>query len=173
MAADAKEAVEALEDVGSVQVTLVDHQLSEEINEGLAHGRGFDEIFPSDTEGTGLIELRARFDSKAFIARQQGLYKALIEAGATSGSCAGSGSLSCPTTRTRPGISIERQFGHRRLRLGTVPRQRRRDADPRGRTRPAHALRPHGERDIEGNASFCRGLLATRYGLEPTAEVRT
>jgi hypothetical protein len=25
---------------------------------------------------------------------------------------------------------------------------------------------------IEGNASFCRGLLATRYGLEPTEEVR-
>jgi Predicted metal-sulfur cluster biosynthetic enzyme len=83
MASDAKEAVGALEGVGSVQVTLVDHQLSEEINEGLSQGKDFDEVFPADTAGTGLAGLRTRFESKAFIARQEGVYRTLVAAGAT------------------------------------------------------------------------------------------
>jgi metal-sulfur cluster biosynthetic enzyme len=173
MAADAKEAVGALEGVGSVQVTLVDHQLSEEINEGLAQGRGFDEIFPGDTVGTGLAELRTRFDSKAFIARQQGLYRALVEAGAT------------PEQLCRlrigqlPDSPDTARYLDRRARLGIDTS----DAAPflvnaDGTPIPEEELDRHMlfarmvSVTIEGNASFCRGLLATRYGLEPTEEVR-
>jgi metal-sulfur cluster biosynthetic enzyme len=172
MAADAKGAVEALPGVGRVQVTLVDHQLSEEINEGLAQGRDFDEIFPDDTAGTGLAGLRARFESKAFIARQEGVYRALVKAGATDAQVAGLRLRDLPETP-----EVERYLD-RRGRLGIDTSE----AAPflvsaEGVPIPEDEIDRHmlfarmvGV-SIEGNASFCRGLLAARYGLTPTEEV--
>jgi hypothetical protein len=153
-------------------VTLIDHQLSDEINEGLAQGRDFDEIFPSDTEGTGLAGLRARFESKAFIARQEGVYRALVKAGATDAQVAGLRLRDLPETP-----EVERYLD-RRGRLGIDTSE----AAPflvsaEGVAIPEHEIDRHmlfarmvGV-SIEGNASFCRGLLAARYGLTPTEEV--
>ncbi len=172
MAADAKEAVEALPGVGSVQVTLIDHQLSEEINEGLAQGRDFDEIFPDDTVGTGLAGLRARFESKAFIARQEGVYRSLIQAGATDAQVAG---LRLGDLPESPDVD---RYLDRRARLGIDTSE----AAPflvsaEGVPIPEEEIDRHmlfarmvGV-SIEGNASFCRGLLAARYGLTPNEEV--
>ena len=173
MASDAKEAVGALEGVGSVQVTLIDHQLSDEINEGLAQGKDFDEVFPSDTEGTGLAGLRARFESKAFIARQEGVYRSLIAAGAEP----------AQVVRLRlgelPGSPDVDRYLDRRARLGL-------DISPSAPFLVSAEGVPITEDEldrhmlfarmvgvsIEGNASFCRGLLAARYGITPTEEVR-
>jgi metal-sulfur cluster biosynthetic enzyme len=171
MASDAKEAVGALDGVGSVQVTLIDHQLSEEINEGLAQGRDFDEIFPSDTSGTGLAGLRHRFESKAFIARQEGVYRALIQAGATDSQIAGLRLKDLPDT---PDVG---RYLDRRTRLGLDT-----SATALFLVSAEGVPVPEEEIDrhmlfarmvgvsIEGNASFCRGLLAARYGLTPTEE---
>ncbi|MGH2651606.1 MAG: iron-sulfur cluster assembly protein, partial [Actinomycetota bacterium] len=171
MASDAKEAVEAVPGVGSVQVNLVDNQLSDEINEGLAEGRGFDEVFPDDTAGTGLAGLRARFESKAFIARQEGIYRSFVQAGATPGD----------VTRLRladlPDNSDVERYLDRRTRLGL-------DISPEAPFLVTAEGVPVSEAEldrfmlfarmvgvsIEGNASFCRGLLAARYGT-PTQEV--
>jgi metal-sulfur cluster biosynthetic enzyme len=174
MAADAKQAVEALEGVGNVQVTLVDNQLSDEINEGLAQDKNFDEIFPSDTAGTGLAELRARFDNKAFIARQERLYRELIGAGATPEQ------LCRLRVGQLPDSPDTDRYLDRRARLGIDTS----DGAPflvtaEGAPIPEEELDRHMlfarmvSVSIEGNASFCRGLLATRYGIQPTEEVRT
>ena len=171
MAADAKEAVEALPDVGDVQVTLIDHQLSDEINEGLASGRDFDEIFPSDTEGTGLAGLRYRFESKAFIARQEGVYRALVRDGATDAQVAGMRLCDLPAS---PDVD---RYLDRRARLGLdtsagAPFLVSAEGVPISEEEiDRHMLfaRMVGV-SIEGNASFCRGLLAVRYGT-PTQEV--
>lgn len=172
MAADAKEAVEALPDVGDVQVTLIDHQLSEEINEGLASGRDFDEIFPSDTSGVGLAGLRHRFESKAFIARQEGVYRALVRDGATDAQVAGMHLCDLPAS---PDVD---RYLDRRARLGLDT-----SAGAPFLVSAEGVPISEGEIDrhmlfarmvgvsIEGNASFCRGLLAVRYGLTPTEEV--
>ncbi len=172
MAADAKEAVGALPGVGSVHVTLIDHQLSEEINEGLAQGRDFDDIFPSDTSGVGLAGLRHRFESKAFIARQEGVYRSLVRAGATDAQVAALTLADLPDTP-----DVERYLD-RRGRLGldtseTAPFLVTAEGVPiREEEIDRHMLfaRMVGV-SIEGNASFCRGLLAARYGLTPTEEV--
>src|SRR5437764_6977340 len=83
MAADAKAAVATVDGVTEVAIRLIDHHAAEEINDGLAAGRDFDETFPDETAGDGLSEVRLRFDRKAFVARQQQLYKQLAEDGMT------------------------------------------------------------------------------------------
>jgi metal-sulfur cluster biosynthetic enzyme len=173
MAADAKAAVRALEGIGEVRVTLADHFASDEINRGLAEARGFDETFPQDAAGVGLAELRTLFDRKAFISRQERLYRSLVETG------------------------VSRQ-GAARLRVGDLPdtpearayleRRAGLDIDTAedapflvtsdGTSIPDEELDRHlrfartVSVSIEGNASFCRGVLATRYGIEAFEEAR-
>jgi metal-sulfur cluster biosynthetic enzyme len=173
MAADAKAAVGALDGVGAVHVTLFDHHASDEINEGLALAKDFDTTFPGDTAGTGLADLRSLFDRKAFISRQERLYRSLIEAGITSGEAA----------RLRigdlPDTPETRRYLERRGFMGIDTSE---DAPflvtPAGKPIPEDEVDRHMRFartvrvSIEGNASFCRGLLATRYGITASEEVR-
>ena len=171
MAADAKAAVTALDGVSSVKVTLFDHHASDEINDGLADGKDFDETFPDETAGTGLAGLRAIFDKKAFIARQQQLYRSLSEAGLTAGEAVRLKLSDLPDTPDT------RRYLDRRARMaidtsGDAPFL----VDADGSPIPEEDLDRHlmfarmvGV-SIEGNASFCRGLLATRYGLTESKE---
>lgn len=174
MAADAKAAVGALEDVGTVHVALFDHHASDEINRGLAQEKDFDETFPGDTAGTGLTDLRSIFDRKAFVSRQERLYRSLIEAGIVPAKAA----------RLRigdlPDTPEARRYLERRAWMGIDTSE---DAPflvtPDGRPIPEEELDRHMRFartvsvSIEGNASFCRGLLATRYGNTAFQEVRT
>lgn len=166
MAGDAKAALERLEGVAAVSVRLVDHHAAGEINDGLATDRPFDDIFPGETAGTGLSELRRRFDRKAFIARQQQLYRSLAEAGLSPAA----------VTRLRladlPEGPATRRYLDRRARLALdtspgAPFLVTVDGDPIGdEDLDRHLLFARTVSvSIEGNASFCRGLLATRYGL--------
>jgi metal-sulfur cluster biosynthetic enzyme len=174
MAVDAKTVVQALDPDAQVRVLLVDHHASDEINDSLAEGKDFDDAFPEETAGTGLADLRLRFNKKAFIARQEQLYRSLTAGGLT------------PTAVTRlrivdlPDTAETRRYLNRRARVGL---------DVAGDAPflvTAEGV-PISENDleryllfartvsvsIEGNASFCRGLLATRYGLpEPKEATR-
>jgi metal-sulfur cluster biosynthetic enzyme len=174
MAADAKSAVGALEGVGRCTVTLFDHHASEEIDEGLASGKDFDETFTGQTAGDGLAGVRTLFDRKAFLARQEELYRALLAAGTPPGQ----------TARLRvgdlPDSDEARRYLERRARIGL-------DTGGDAPFLVTPAGQPIAEEDvdrhmrfartisvsIEGNASFCRGLLATRYGTTASKEVRT
>jgi metal-sulfur cluster biosynthetic enzyme len=171
MAIDAKTAVEAVEGVNDAAIRLIDHQQADEINNGLAAGLDFDATFPGDTAGEGLAEVRLRFDRKAFVARQQEVYRQLAGNGLTPPDILG---LSLADLLDTPEV---RRYLDRRARVGldtsgTAPFL----VDLEGKAITAETLDRHlifartVSVSIEGNASFCRGLLATRYGLTEAKE---
>jgi metal-sulfur cluster biosynthetic enzyme len=168
MVADARAAVEAVPGAGRAEIVLEDHHASEEINTGVAEGRGFAGTFPGEATGE-LDELRLVFRRKAFLARQERLARSLLDAGMTTERLAATrlGDL-------EDGDEV-RKYLARRAELGLpVDRDAFLLVDPAGGRVPADrvvaSLRfaQTVRISIEGNASFCRGMLATRYGL-PTA----
>ncbi len=171
MAVDAKKAVEAVDGVTDVAIRLIDHHASDEINSGLDAGKDFDETFPGDTAGSGLAEVRQRFDRKAFVARQQEVYRQLTEQGMTPAEILGL------TVGDLPDTPEARRYLDRRARveLDTSP-EAPFLVDLDGKAVTAETLDRHlifartVSVSIEGNASFCRGLLAARYGLEESEE---
>ena len=167
MAADARAAVAVVEGVTDVVIRLIDHHASDEINGGLASGKDFDDTFPGETAGSGLAEVRLRFDRKAFVARQQEVYRQLTDGGMTPEGILGLiiGDL--------PDTPETRRYLDRRARVGldtsgAAPFL----VDLDGNAITTETLDRHlvfartVSVSIEGNASFCRGLLATRYGLD-------
>jgi metal-sulfur cluster biosynthetic enzyme len=173
MAVDAKSAVGAVDGVTKVAIRLIDHHASEEINNGLDDGKDFDETFPGETAGEGLAEVRQRFDRKAFVARPQELYKQLTGNGLTPTDILALNVADLPDTPEA------RRYLDRRARVGLDTSG---DApylvDLDGKAVTAENLDRHllfaraVSVSIEGNASFCRGLLAVRYGLTETNEVK-
>ena len=174
MAVDAKEAVGAVDGVTDVAIRLIDHHASDEINSGLDAGKDFDETFPIDTAGEGLAEVRQRFDRKAFVARQQEVYRQLTENGMEPAEILGL------TIGDLPDTTEARRYLDRRARVNLDTS----DGAPflvnlDGKAVTAETLDRHlifartVSVSIEGNASFCKGLLATRYGLPEPKEAMT
>jgi metal-sulfur cluster biosynthetic enzyme len=83
MAADARNAVRRLPEVGRIAVRLEDHYTGEEINAAVALGDGFTGAFPGETDDDELDALRELFQRKALVARQSRLCEALLADGAT------------------------------------------------------------------------------------------
>jgi metal-sulfur cluster biosynthetic enzyme len=169
MASDAKDVLAALPWTEAVVVELDDHHDSDLINAGLAADAGYKGTFRHEAE-QDLDELRARFQRKAHTAAMERALTALL--------------------RARPELA-EDEVGT--VVLGDLPDDettaalRRRRADlgladdplapvlvdecgtpyPRDQV-PMALRRARSTRiSIEGNAHFCRGLLATRYPDEP------
>jgi metal-sulfur cluster biosynthetic enzyme len=82
MAADARNVVRRLPDVGRIEVRLEDHYTGEEINAAIARGEGFAGAFPGETDDDELDALRELFQRKALVARQARLCEALLNDGA-------------------------------------------------------------------------------------------
>ena len=82
MAADARNVVRRLPDVGRIEVRLEDHYTGEEINAAIARGEGFAAAFPGETDDDQLDALRELFQRKALVARQARLCEALLADGA-------------------------------------------------------------------------------------------
>ena len=83
MAADARNVVRRLPDVGRIEVRLEDHYTGKEINVAIARGEGFAAAFPGETDDDQLDALRELFQRKALVARQARLCEALLADGAT------------------------------------------------------------------------------------------
>jgi hypothetical protein len=83
MAADARNVVRRLPDVGRIDVMLEDHYTGEEINAAVARGEGFTGAFPGETDDDRLDALRELFERKALVARQARLCEAMLAGGAT------------------------------------------------------------------------------------------
>ncbi|HEX6678641.1 MAG TPA: iron-sulfur cluster assembly protein [Actinomycetes bacterium] len=168
MVADARAAVESVPGAGHAEIVLEDHHASEEINAGVAAGRGFAGTFPGEATGE-LDELRLVFRRKAFLSRQERLARSLLDAGISTEQ------LSAMRLGDLEDGDEARTYVERRAELGLPVGP---DAfllvDPAGARVPADrvvaALRfaQTVRISIEGNASFCRGMLATRYGLPMT-----
>ncbi len=171
MVADAREAVLSVPGVRRARVALDDHHASSEINAGMVNERGFEGTFPGETEGESLDELRTIFRRKAFISRQEKLCRTLLAAGYSAAELA--------ETRLGevPASEAFEKYLSRREELGLdVSAEAPLVVDPDGNPIPEEAVVEHlrfaklTRLSIEGNAGFCRGLLATRYGIEDPEE---
>ncbi|WP_216895517.1 metal-sulfur cluster assembly factor [Nocardia alni] len=161
MVADARDAVGSAEGVTAVSIELVDHFAAQEINAGVAAATGFVGSFPHEAAGE-LEELRTRFQRKVYLAALDRSIRAL-------------GDLPDTPERLRlgdiPAGPARDSLCRRRIAigLGAEPGDRLlvdesgepiAAADASTYVRFAHTVRV----SVEGNAHFCRGLLATRYG---------
>jgi metal-sulfur cluster biosynthetic enzyme len=163
MVDDAQAALRAIPGVGEVQIRLVDHFAADEITTGVGEGQGFDAAFGGLADG-GLDELRQVFRRKALAARQDRLCRMLLAGGATPADLAGHRLGDLP-----PGADTD-TYLQRRAELGLdvspgAPFLVDRAGAPVSPDRVTAYLRRLQTIavSIEGNAGFCRGLLATRY----------
>jgi metal-sulfur cluster biosynthetic enzyme len=171
MVADAKEAVLSIPGVREARISLDDHHASGEINAGMAEDRSFEGTFPGETEGESLDELRTIFRRKSFVARQEKLCRALLAEGYSSEELAEMRLEEVPVSE-----AFEKYLS-RREELGLdVSAEAPFVVDPDGNPIPEEAVVEHlrfaklTRLSIEGNAGFCRELLATRYGIEDPEE---
>ena len=173
MVADAQAAALSVPGVERATVFLDDHYASEEINGGVNDQHGFDGAFPGETEGPDLEGLRATFQRKSFVSRQEQLCRSLRAAGHTSEE------LARMRLEELPSSGEFETYLERRAELGLdVSAEAPLVVDPEGNRVPEEAVVQHlrfaktVRVSIEGNASLCRGLLSTRYGI-PQREERT
>jgi metal-sulfur cluster biosynthetic enzyme len=166
MASDAKDALTAVPWTRRVTVELDDHHDSELINRGLAADAGYRGTFGHEAE-QDLEELRTTFQRKAHTAAMERVLTRLVQKGRPIES------LGRLTIRDLPADSATHALLLRRTAIGLS----------NGGEDPVfvdHTGTPYPEVElplqlrlarstrisIEGNAHFCRGLLATRYDLE-------
>lgn len=165
MASDAKDAVSALPGVGRVVVELDDHHDSTIINAGLATDAGYRGTFRHEAE-QDLDELRETFRRKAHTAAMERALTGLLR----SRSDLEEARVGDVVLGDLPDDEVTRSLLRRRSEIGL-------DTDPASPVLvDAHGT-PYAEGDvpmalrrarstrisIDGNAHFCRGLLATRY----------
>lgn len=146
MVADAYDAVSPL--VDSVDLRLEDHFAAEEINAGVAAASGFTGAFPGSGE---LDELRVTFQRKAYLASLDRVLRAVPDAIAIA---------------DVPPSPVLTAMLRRRAVLGLPcdPGSALRVDEHGAPLSPARARYARSVRlSIEGNASFCGGLLRTRY----------
>ncbi|OBC09001.1 metal-sulfur cluster biosynthetic enzyme [Mycobacterium sp. 852013-50091_SCH5140682] len=165
MASDALDALRSIDDIGAVRVLLDDHHDSDKINAGLAADSGYLGTFGSEALES-LDDLRKTFQRKAHTAAMERCVATAIR----DGLCAPDG-IQRLTLRDLQDGREKSALMRRRFAIGlsTCPNSRvlvDEDGHPLApeaapmRLRYARSVRV----SIEGNAHFCRGLLATRYG---------
>ena len=168
MVADARDAVAAVPGVTAVEVVLLEHFVSAEINAGVAAVSDFAATFTGDTErglDPSLAELRTTFERKAHVAAQERLARALIAAGVAGDRLPSTSLAEAAALAPDAADAVTR----RRERLGLHSPHALCDDDGApfsaerlpGWLRFARTVRV----SIDGNAGFCRGLLETRYAL--------
>jgi metal-sulfur cluster biosynthetic enzyme len=161
MAADARDAVRRLPQVGEVTVVLEDHYTGEEINAAVGRGEGFGEAFPGETDGE-LDALRALFQRKALVARQSRLLESVPDpVSARLGELSGPDAARCRELRRALGIDASDDAPAFVRGDGTPVRAEEVARFARMATLTALSL------DVNGGV--CRSLLQVRYGTEEVA----
>jgi metal-sulfur cluster biosynthetic enzyme len=166
MAADARNVVRGLPEVGHVTVRLEDHYTGEEINAALADGHGFTGAFPGETGDDNLDALRELFQRKALIARQARLCAELLADGDTREEVVARrvadlpdvpDASRCLELRVQLGISAEASSP-----AFVLPNGQPVSASQLDRwLRMARLVRT----SLEVNGEICRSLLQIRHGL--------
>ena len=165
MVADAYDAVAARAGSRAVVIRLLDHFASDEINAGVAGGRGFAGSFPGLADGE-LEQLRITFQRKAHRACQEQVAARLLKDGWSVPDLA-----EATLADALPGDELDR-LRRRRTELGLPSGQSaalllQDDGSPiRQLDLPVQLRLAKTTRiSIEGNSGLCRGLLSVRYGL--------
>lgn len=164
MASDSMDALRAVPGLGTVRVMLDDHHDSEKINLGLATDAGYRGTFGNEAEDS-LEELRTTFKRKAHVAAMERCVMALLRRKTwTFGELPMLELLDLPDGPAKRGLMRRREalglpnVRHARVLVDHAGVPLVADELPM-RLRLARTTRV----SIEGNAHFCRGLLATRY----------
>lgn len=181
MASDAVDALRLVEGIGKVRVLLDDHHDSDKINAGLAADAGYRGTFGSEAEDS-LVELRETFRQKAHIAALERSIAAHLK---NTGE-----SVDRIHTLTLRDLRNEKHtmaLLRRRIAIGlSICPNSLVFVDESGKPIPREQI-PIKLRfaksvriSMEGNAHFCRGLLATRYSdtepissLPPVTDIRS
>ncbi|SFE90955.1 Metal-sulfur cluster biosynthetic enzyme [Actinacidiphila alni] len=169
MVADAHDAVRAVPGVTAVEIRLEDHFAADEINAGVAAQGGFAGTFPQ-LAGGELAELRLAFLRKAHLACLERACRRLRQDGWQVEDLTRARLSDLPASPERDSLL------RRRADLGLptdhdAPLVVHDDGTPvsaddlPARLRFARAVRV----SVDGNATMCRGLLETRYGV-PAAD---
>jgi metal-sulfur cluster biosynthetic enzyme len=163
MAADARNVLRRLPDVGRIEVRLEDHYTGDEINAAIARGEGFAEAFPGETDDDQLDALRELFQRKALVARQARLCEALLTDGATPGQVTARRVADLPDDPdARRCLELRSQLG-----IGCDPDSPAFVA-PNGKPVAAHELTRWLRKarlvrtSLDVNGSICRSLLQIR-----------
>jgi metal-sulfur cluster biosynthetic enzyme len=170
MASDTQDVLRALDGIGEVRVLLDDHHDSAKINAGLAAEAGYLGTFGSEADES-LDELRRTFLRKAHMAAMERCVSVLLRRKAIVPN-----EIHRLTVRDLPEGTEKSALLRRRFALGlSMCPNGRVVVDDDGQPLPGEAvpMRLRFARSVrismEGNAHFCRGLLATRYGDDNTA----
>ncbi|HEY3507872.1 MAG TPA: iron-sulfur cluster assembly protein [Kribbella sp.] len=168
MASDAADALRRVEGLRGVVVELDDHHDSDKINAGLAADAGYLGTFGTEAQ-TGLDELRAIFHSKAHTAAMERCTEQLLKSTDVTVD-----DLHHVTLADVPAGPHKEALLRRRAAVGLGVRPSDPlvvDDDGRPLAAEEVPLRLRFAKSVrismEGNAHFCRGLLATRYGSTP------
>jgi metal-sulfur cluster biosynthetic enzyme len=166
MVADAYDAVRAVPGVESTSIVLEDHFASDAINSGVAAGAGFVGSFPEEA-GAELGDLRRNFQSKAHVAAMERACGRLLAEGWTIESLPQARLADLPDGTERERLlrrraDIDLPLDPENLVLVGDDGASVAADDAPLRLRFARTVRV----SIDGNAHFCRGLLATRYAAE-------
>ncbi|GAB06266.1 DUF59 domain-containing protein [Gordonia amarae] len=164
MASDAQDALERVEGIGEVHVFLDDHHDSDKINAGLAAAAGYKGTFGEEAEDS-LDELRDIFIVKAHTAAIERSLSEMLALGLTTVEHIGEVLLRDLPPGLKRGALMRRRANlglslcrNSRVLVGDDGERLPDDQIPL-RLRFARSVRI----SMEGNAHFCRGLLATRY----------
>ena len=164
MAADARDVVRRLPEIGRIAVRLDDHYTGEEINAAIARGEGFIGAFPGETDDDQLDALRELFQRKALVARQARLCEALLADGATPEQVTSRRVADLPDVAdARRCLELRRQLGiscHHRSPAFVAPNGEPVSAhELTGWLRKARLVRA----SLEVNGGICRSLLQIRH----------
>lgn len=176
---DMRIALEALSWRPAFRLRLHDHMFAEEVNEGLAAGRSFPDIFGELASDETLDEVRTKFRGKAFRRRQEAVLLHLrrpLSAGAAGGGdgavlamdLAGLDAVAAAAT----GEAATAFARYREALVGRFPDIAA--GDPAFRTFEGGAIRPETldaymadlravRINMEFSGALCRGLKDTRY----------
>jgi metal-sulfur cluster biosynthetic enzyme len=167
MASDAQDALRTVDGIGVVRVLLDEHHDSDKINAGLAAEAGYVGTFGAEAEQS-LDELRRTFLRKAHLAAVERCVTALMRRKALHPN-----EIHRLTLRDLPDGPEKTALLRRRFAIGlSVCPNGRVVVDDEGRSLQSEAvpMRLRFARSVrismEGNAHFCRGLLATRYSAD-------
>jgi metal-sulfur cluster biosynthetic enzyme len=171
MVADAQDAVRSVPGIDTVSIVLEDHFASDAINSGVAAGAGFVGSFP-DEAASELDDLRRNFQRKAHVAAMERACRRLLADGWTIESLPQARLADLPAGAERQRLLRRRADVDLPLDPGCIVLVGDDGApvepeDAPLRLRFARTVRV----SIDGNAHFCRGLLATRYPESAVEEV--
>jgi metal-sulfur cluster biosynthetic enzyme len=169
MAEDIRDRIRELPWVRAVTVELIDHFSASEINRGTAAAASFAETF-SDEAGGDLDDLRRLFQSKAFLRRQERLFRYLLANAHTWDELLGlSISALAGMGIEENGARLREQYLVARNKIGNRNPANPAFVKPNGQPLTIETLPDYLKElrsvsiNMEFNAVMCRSLLEARY----------